>query len=168
MALPPHVNADPMPDLDRWGVGSDGICQVQPHTLPHKVYCYTVLCMAAKTPPEASPRNIGRELKKGSLELVVLSRLARGEAYGYEIVSELTERTGGVFEITDGTLYPVLYRLERGGFVAIRWETPERGVPRKYYQLTAAGRDELRALTDEWTRYVRAVQKLLKTEGDKP
>ena len=121
--------------------------------------------MITKSTPEESPRGIGRELKKGSLELVVLSRLARGEAYGYEIVSELAERSGGVFEITDGTLYPVLYRLERSGFVAIRWETPERGVPRKYYQLTPAGRDELIALTDEWTRYVRAVQKLLKTDG---
>ena len=43
--------------------------------------------------------------------------------------------------MTDGTLYPVLYRLERAGYVAVRWETPERGVPRKYYRLTDAGRD---------------------------
>ena len=121
--------------------------------------------MVTKAVPGEPPRSIGRELKKGSLELVVLSRLAREEAYGYEIVSELSVRTGGVFEITDGTLYPVLYRLERAGCVGIRWETPDRGVPRKYYQLTAVGREELRVLTEEWTRYVRAVQKLLKQDG---
>jgi len=121
--------------------------------------------MITRTVPDETPRSIGRELKKGSLELVVLSRLARGEAYGYEIVSELSARTGGVFEITDGTLYPVLYRLERAGCVGIRWETPDRGVPRKYYQLTAIGREELRVLTEEWTRYVRAVQKLLTQDG---
>ena len=62
-----------------------------------------------------------------------------GEAYGYEIVTKLTAQTNGALEVTDGTLYPVLYRLERAGFVAVRWETPERGVPRKYYRLTDAG-----------------------------
>ena len=77
-------------------------------------------------------RSIERELKRGSLELIVLHLLSPGEAYGYEIVSKLTEQTNGSLEVTDGTLYPVLYRLERAGYVAVRWETPERGVPRKY------------------------------------
>ena len=86
---------------------------------------------------------IERELKRGSLELIVLHLLASGEAYGYEIVTKLTSRTNGSLGVTDGTLYPVLYRLERAGFVAVRWETPDRGVPRKYYRLTDAGRDEL-------------------------
>ena len=61
--------------------------------------------------------------------------------------------TNGALEVTDGTLYPVLYRLERAGFVNVRWETPERGVPRKYYRLTDAGRDELAQLTHEWTTF---------------
>jgi DNA-binding PadR family transcriptional regulator len=106
-------------------------------------------------------RGIGRELKRGSLELIVLHLLAPGEAYGYEIVTKLTTETNGSLEVTDGTLYPVLYRLERGGFVAVRWETPERGVPRKYYRLTEAGRDELAALTAEWTTFARAMTRLL-------
>ena len=75
-------------------------------------------------------RSIERELKRGSLELIVLHLLAPGEAYGYEIVTKLTTQTNGALEVTDGTLYPVLYRLERNGFVTVRWETPERGVPR--------------------------------------
>lgn len=108
-------------------------------------------------------RGIERELKRGALELIVLHLLAPGEAYGYEIVAKLSARTSGALEVTDGTLYPVLYRLERGGFVSVRWETPERGVPRKYYQLTRAGRDELTRLAAEWTRFSTAMAELLRT-----
>ena len=109
-------------------------------------------------------RSIERELKRGSLELIVLHLLAPAEAYGYEIVSKLTAETNGALEITDGTLYPVLYRLERAGFVAVRWETPERGVPRKYYRLTETGRQELEQLKYEWTTFAKAMTKLLKQD----
>ena len=104
---------------------------------------------------------IERELKRGSLELIVLRLLAPGEAYGYEIVTKLTARTNGSLGVTDGTLYPVLYRLERAGFVAVRWETPERGVPRKYYRLTGEGKVELKRLTQEWNTFADAMAKLL-------
>jgi PadR family transcriptional regulator, regulatory protein PadR len=107
-------------------------------------------------------RSIERELKRGSLELIVLHLLAPGEAYGYEIVSKLTAQTNGELEVTDGTLYPVLYRLERAGYVAIRWETPDRGVPRKYYRLTDAGREELVRLKEEWTSFAKAMARLLR------
>lgn len=113
--------------------------------------------------PSDGGRGIGRELKRGSIELIVLHLLARGEGYGYDIVSQLTAETDGALEITDGTLYPVLYRLERAGLVAVRWETPARGVPRKYYRLTPAGRIELERLTHEWTTFARAMSKLLRT-----
>lgn len=109
-------------------------------------------------------RGIERELKRGTLELIVLHLLSPGEAYGYEIVSELTAETNGALEVTDGTLYPVLYRLERAGFVDVRWETQPRGVPRKYYRLTEAGRRELLALTQEWTTFSRTLAKLLQKE----
>jgi PadR family transcriptional regulator PadR len=111
-------------------------------------------------------RGIERELKRGSLELIVLHLLAAGEAYGYEIVSKLTAETNGALEVTDGTLYPVLYRLERAGFVDVRWKTPERGVPRKYYRLTDAGRVELTQLTEEWTRFATAMATLLRQQRD--
>ena len=107
-------------------------------------------------------RSIERELKRGSLELIVLHLLSPGEAYGYEIASKLTEQTNGALEVTDGTLYPVLYRLERAGYVAVRWETPERGVPRKYYRLTDEGQTELERLKDEWTTFAKAMARLLK------
>jgi PadR family transcriptional regulator PadR len=106
-------------------------------------------------------RTIARELRRGSLELIVLHLLEPGEAYGYEIVSKLTAETDGALGVTDGTLYPVLYRLERAGFVEVRWETPARGVPRKYYRLTEAGRRELAELTREWTAFADAMNRLL-------
>jgi PadR family transcriptional regulator, regulatory protein PadR len=107
-------------------------------------------------------KGIARELRRGTLELVVLHLLSSGEAYGYEIVSALTERTDGSLEVTDGTLYPVLYRLERAGFVSVRWETPQRGVPRKYYRLTKAGQAELARLTHEWNTFAGAMARLLR------
>jgi PadR family transcriptional regulator, regulatory protein PadR len=113
-------------------------------------------------------RSIERELKRGSLELIVLHLLAPGEAYGYEIVSKLTDETDGSLGVTEGTLYPVLYRLERAGFVSVRWETQARGVPRKYYCLTEAGRTELATLTREWTTFAAAMARLLGTEGNAP
>ena len=111
---------------------------------------------------EGGRRSIERELKRGSLELIVLHLLASGEAYGYEIVSKLMADTNGALEVTDGTLYPVLYRLERAGFVAVRWETPQRGVPRKYYRLTEAGRAELDRMTREWTAFADAMTRLIR------
>jgi PadR family transcriptional regulator PadR len=118
--------------------------------------------MPQETGRDAERRSIERELKRGSLELIVLHLLGPAEAYGYEIVSKLTAQTNGTLQVTDGTLYPVLYRLERAGFVAVRWETPERGVPRKYYRLTPDGRDELARLTHEWTTFAKAMAKLLR------
>ena len=106
-------------------------------------------------------RSIERELKRGSLELIVLHLLSSGEAYGYEIVTKLSERTEGALEVSDGTLYPVLYRLERGGFVTVRCETPQRGVPRKYYRLTPEGKLELSRLSREWTTFAHAMTRLI-------
>ena len=121
--------------------------------------------MTPKGPDADDRKGTEREFKRGALELIVLHLLASGEAYGYEIVAKLTAETNGSLAITDGTLYPVLYRLERSGFVTVRWETPQRGVPRKYYQLTDTGRDELARLTHEWTSFAASMTKLLGTKG---
>lgn len=117
--------------------------------------------MCAGNERTESRKGIDRELRRGSLELIVLHLLAPGEAYGYEIVNKLTRETDGALEVTDGTLYPVLYRLERAGFVAVRWDTPARGVPRKYYQLTDTGRQELSTLEAEWLAFASAMATLL-------
>ena len=118
--------------------------------------------MSARAGAHEETRSFGRELRRGSLELIVLHLLSSGEAYGYEIVTKLSERTNGALEVTDGTLYPVLYRLENAGYVTIRWETPQRGVPRKYYRLTDAGRAELERMTREWTAFADAMTRLIR------
>lgn len=113
-----------------------------------------------------SKRSIGRELKRGSIELAVLHVLSWGEAYGYEIVTKLLDQSDGALEVTDGTLYPVLYRLEAAGLVDVRWETLKRGVPRKYYQLTKAGRAELARQSEEWTAFTAAMNRLLRQQSE--
>src|SRR4051812_11372512 len=111
-------------------------------------------------------RGIERELKRGSIELAVLHVLSWGEAYGYDIVTKLVHQTDGIIEVTDGTLYPVLYRLEAAGLVDVRWETARRGVPRKYYRLTPSGQAELARLTEEWTAFAEALSRLLRKHAE--
>ena len=132
------------------------------NTLRNKVYGITMVVMSPKLGQNEDTRSIARELRRGSLELIVLHLLSSGEAYGYEIVTKLADRTNGALEVSDGTLYPVLYRLERGGFVTVRWETPQRGVPRKYYRLTEAGTAELERMTREWTAFADAMARLIR------
>ena len=75
---------------------------------------------------------IDRELKRGTLEMILLKFLAGREMYGYELVSALEARAGPGFRLNEGTLYPVLYRLEDARLIEARWETPGRGVPRSW------------------------------------
>ena len=104
-----------------------------------------------------------RELKRGTLEMVLLHFLGERDMYGYELTSALGARSAGQFEVSDGTLYPVLYRLEKAGLVEPYWETQERGVPRKYYRITEPGRRELERLRGEWQSFASAVSHLIDT-----
>ena len=81
--------------------------------------------------------------------------------YGYELIATLEQRGGEAFQLKEGTLYPVLYRLENAGLIAPRWETAERGVPRKYYTVTPEGQKQLRDLLVEWRAFAAAVEQLL-------
>lgn len=81
--------------------------------------------------------------------------------YGYEVASELERRSDGRFEIGEGTLYPVFYRLEKEGYVEPTWRPRERGVPRKYYRLTAAGARALEGLVAQWREFTATVDRLL-------
>jgi PadR family transcriptional regulator, regulatory protein PadR len=102
-----------------------------------------------------------RELKRGTLEVVLLRLLDEKERYGYELSAELAARSGGAFELKEGTLYPVLYRLEAAGQVEPYWATQERGVPRKYYRITPAGREALEQQLRAWSRFVEVMAQLL-------
>ncbi len=102
-----------------------------------------------------------KELKRGTLEMVLLQLLSERQMYGYELASTLEEKGGSLFRLKEGTLYPVLYRLENASYIASRWETLERGVPRKYYQLTPAGASYLSARIAEWKEFSSAINRLI-------
>ena len=99
-----------------------------------------------------------RQFKKGALELVLLCLIARGETYGYALLTALQERGGAIFGgPREGTIYPVLYRLEEAGLVSSRLRA-EGGRSRKYYALTARGREALGELTAFWRDFSGCVE----------
>ncbi len=106
-------------------------------------------------------KDLQRELRRGTLELLLLRILADEPTYGYELVSRLKQRSDGRFEIKEGTLYPVLYRLEDAGLIVAEWDPPARGVPRKVYRLTAAGRERVEELTAAWRSFAADVEAIL-------
>ncbi len=103
------------------------------------------------------------QLRKGVVELAVLAALARGEAYGYQVVEQLRGLAG--LEFTESTVYPVLTRLERGGALSVRTEPSPSGPPRRYYRLTAAGERHLRRMAEGWRTVSRSLAGLLEGGG---
>lgn len=98
------------------------------------------------------------QLKKGVLQLVVLKVLSKHKNYGYEIISEIDAQSNGVFKMKEGTLYPILYRLEDKGFIVSEWQTPERREKaKKYYAITDIGEKKLKELSESWSEIVNAV-----------
>ena len=93
---------------------------------------------------------IDRELLKGSISLLLLSLLSRGEMYGYEILEEALRRSANRFEIKEGTLYPALHQLENKGLIKAEWRTGENGRERKYYSLTTKGKKAARDYERQW------------------
>lgn len=106
---------------------------------------------------------IDRELLKGSISLVLLALLSRGEMYGYEILQEAGRRSGNAFELKEGTLYPALHQLERKGMVKTEWRTGENGRERKYYALTAKGRKTAEKYELQWRHLAGAIAAVLES-----
>jgi PadR family transcriptional regulator, regulatory protein PadR len=93
---------------------------------------------------------INKDLIAASSTPIVLAILAEADSYGYAILQRVRDVSGGRMEWTDGMLYPVLHRLERLGHVEARWETADSGRRRKYYRITARGRDQLAEERRQW------------------
>jgi PadR family transcriptional regulator len=94
--------------------------------------------------------DMGKDLVAASATPLVLAILAEGDSYGYAILKRVAELSGGELRWTDGMLYPVLHRLERLGYVQARWGRSETGRRRRYYRLTARGRDQLEEQRRQW------------------
>lgn len=103
------------------------------------------------------------QLRKGVLELIVLSTLERQSSYGGEILERLDNEAG--MQVSAGTLYPLLTRLKKSGFIDSHWEESPSGPPRKVYDMTPKGRKRMSQLAAEWRSLASMVEKQLKGLG---
>jgi len=103
---------------------------------------------------------VSRQLKKGVIEILILSLLSEDKMYGYQLIQELDTRSNGVFKMKEGTLYPVLYRLEDSGYIESSWEKERerRSVPRKYYMITDEGIRALGNMKQELETLIDAIR----------
>src|SRR5579863_5036828 len=99
------------------------------------------------------------QLRKGCLELAILAALWGGKRYGLEILARL-ERDSDLI-VSEGTVYPLLSRLKASGLVTSEWVESDAGHPRKYYALTAAGRQRLLDMSATWAKFSSSMSKLL-------
>lgn len=106
------------------------------------------------------------DLRKGSTQVLVLSLLAQEPMYGYQIAKELEQRSGGYFDFKEGTLYPLLHRMEKEDLVKGEWQVVEKGPSRKYYSLTPEGRKVLEESAAEWTTFSQRLLKILGQERE--
>jgi PadR family transcriptional regulator, regulatory protein PadR len=99
---------------------------------------------------------MNRERLKGHLDLLLLSVLAAGPAHGYAVITALRARSGGTFDLPEGTVYPALHRLERAGLLTSSWQDAE-GRRRRVYALTTHGEAALAAERTEWKRFAGGI-----------
>lgn len=102
------------------------------------------------------------QLRRGVLEFCVLSLLGDESLYGFDLVRRLGDVDGLV--TSEGTIYPLLGRLRREGWVTTAWVESESGPPRRYYSVTSQGRGALAAFAEEWRRFRDSVDRLLPSE----
>lgn len=108
---------------------------------------------------------IDKELLKGSTVILILTLLDRRPMYGYEMITEIEQASGGVFQFKEGTLYPILHALEANGYVESYWDQTGSARQRKYYRITDKGRRQLAAKRTEWVTFRSAVDRVIGEGG---
>jgi len=103
------------------------------------------------------------EILQGTLDLLVLQTLQWGPQHGYAISQSIRGRSGEVFEVETGSLYPALHRLERQGWVASQWKQTESNQRAKFYRLTPAGKRQLLSEQGRWDQIVNAVAGVMRS-----
>lgn len=104
---------------------------------------------------------MNRDALKGHLEMLVLSVLADGPLHGYAVIDELRVRSDDVFDLAEGTVYPVLHRLELSGFLSSDWSEVS-GRRRRSYRLTRAGNARLEQQHEGWLQFSSSVNTVLR------
>jgi PadR family transcriptional regulator, regulatory protein PadR len=103
---------------------------------------------------------LDRELKKGSAELLILSLVEHEPRHGYELSKLIDSRSNGAIRFHVASLYPLLYRLEKRGWIEGRWVEKANQRRRRYYRLTAEGRRVLAAQRKNWREFVEAIARI--------
>ena len=103
-----------------------------------------------------------RELLKGNTETLLLSLLSEDPKYGYLLVKEIESRSGGYFQVKDGTIYPALHRMERGELLESSWDS-SHGQTRRVYRITPKGRYFLQTMIEEWGKFCRALSLIMES-----
>jgi PadR family transcriptional regulator PadR len=101
-------------------------------------------------------------LLQGTLDLLILKTLSLGEKHGVAIAQRIEQVTKGTFVVKPGSLFPALHRMEEAGWLASTWGESENNRRARYYQLTRAGRQQLKAESEEWSRISVAMAAALK------
>jgi len=107
----------------------------------------------------------GRELLKGNTDSLLLSLIGQQPTYGYQIIKELERRSLGYFRFKEGTIYPALHRLEKAGLIEGKWERLPSAQERRYYHITAKGRQALAQRVAEWQGFSHAVNLVVQPSG---
>ncbi len=102
----------------------------------------------------------GVAIKRGSAELAILALLEQEPLHGYEIAKRIERDSGGLLRFNVASLYPLLYELERRGWVTANWETAGSGRRRRYYRLTSLGKKKLAPLREQWKSLFQALDRL--------
>jgi PadR family transcriptional regulator len=105
------------------------------------------------------------EMLKGTLDMMVLRTLLRGDAHGHTIAKVIERSSEDVLGVEQGSLYPALHRLEDRGMVSSYWGTSDNNRKAKFYRLTAAGRKQLLQETNRWRQMVRAIALVMGEKG---
>lgn len=108
--------------------------------------------------------SIAGDLIRGHTDAIILARLLRSDSYGYEINKVISTLSGGRFELKEATLYTAFKRLEDLGYIASYWGSSGAGARRRYYTITASGREACFRLMAEWKETKDIMDKLLDTE----
>jgi transcriptional regulator len=101
------------------------------------------------------------DLLQGTLDLMILKTLTAGPNHGWGLAQRIEERSGQVFLVNQGSLYPALHRLEREGLIRAEWGASENNRRARYYEITRAGRKQLEEDTATWTRVAAAIGRVL-------
>jgi PadR family transcriptional regulator len=107
------------------------------------------------------------ELMQGTLDMLVLRSLRSGPLHGYAIANKIQQGSDGFLRVEEGSLYPALHRMERRGWIAAEWGLSESRRKAKYYELTGAGREQLKAKAKTWNLLVAAIAGVMGTRTAK-